>query len=161
MTISIEAKLQLGKLHDLRSLFRSEFAGIPEKEAKLSAERIKRNIYKQSYGHVPLSRPYLKWKIKRGLDARILIATGAYVASIEARKQNATTWIVAPRAGTQHKGRALSTIGLWLEYGTRNMPARPHFRPDLQIVYQRLQQSGETSAKKIAKHGFVKQMVPK
>lgn len=140
-------------LVQLRRAFRFNFEGIPEALAKRGAARVRQNIYGQRYKHVALNPLYRRWKVKHGLDPRILIATGKYVESIVARKQNKTTWLVAPAAGETFgkAGRAMSTLGLWLEYGTKHMPARPHFRPEAARLQVELVQMGKRGVATIVK----------
>jgi hypothetical protein len=99
----------------------------------------------------PLSPKYLRWKVRMGLDERLLRATGEYVQSIQVRLgEEDGVYIVSP-ADRSHRdprvarpdGPSLKQIGFWLEYGTFKvvqledgnvgarvlMPARPHWRP--------------------------------
>lgn len=151
MAMSLKARLNMESLYALRREFRAEFEDFTETMAKRGAANIKRRIYAQSYGHAPLNPLYRKRKKRHGLDTRILIATGAYVASIEARRQNKHQWIIAPRPGASHGRRAMSTIGLWLEYGTRRMPARPHFRPEAAKLRKEMMAEAKKRASKIGK----------
>jgi hypothetical protein len=91
----------------------------------------------------PLSRAYARHKEVHGLDSRMLIATGAYVRSIVARRHGMNAFTVAPSEDPlldSHgvpTGYTLTDLGTWLEFGTRNpdgsqkMPPRPHWRPVL------------------------------
>jgi hypothetical protein len=120
------------------------------------AETVRQNIYNQTYRLKPLSRAYLRWKRNTGLDERILIATGTYVKSIKAiprlktkkteryvatrpggprvlttiRETRIATWSVGVPDGI-HKpsGLPFTTLARIHEFGTRTIPARPHWRP--------------------------------
>lgn len=103
-----------------------------------------------------LNEDYLAWKDRNGLDTRTLIATGGYVQSISplpvrdrlgrftSFSKMTPSQIPDLRLGaTPGFGRSKQSddgspdsdsptyrqIGLWLEYGTSTMPARPHFGP--------------------------------
>lgn len=157
--MQLSVTLRTRRLIDLRTAFRRVFQGFVEQQALTSAAMIKSNIYAQRYGHRPLSPGYARWKRRRGLDPRILIATGLYVQSIGARPYSAAfggrqtdteAWVVSPAPGARHGKLALSTLGLWLEYGTRRMPARPHFRPEAARVANEMKRKGTTNVKKLA-----------
>lgn len=113
--------------------------------AEDAAEEVRERIENQTYNHIPLSKKYLKWKDYWGLDTRILIRTGTYVEGIKVVEVQYPRG-VGYRVGFEEdahtplldsKGRIISDDGgplltvlaKWLEYGTRNMPARPHFMP--------------------------------
>ncbi|KKM03818.1 hypothetical protein LCGC14_1770640, partial [marine sediment metagenome] len=101
----------------------------------------------------PLSRRWKSFKARHGLDPRVLIATGAYVASIQPRQISQNRWTVAPAANVKmaNKNKAMSTLGLWLEFGTVGMPARPHFRPEIQVAEALLRKEGRAKLNKIRK----------
>lgn len=108
------------------------------------AEAIRRNIIQniegQAYNHTPLKPKYKEWKIKKGLDPRILIATGSYINAIEVFKGGKNTWCVGIKKGKKNKeGIELRQIGKWLEYGTKHIPARPHWRIEMAKVKRRMQ----------------------
>jgi hypothetical protein len=106
-------------------------AGLGKDMAEEFADDLKALITRQLIAWVPLSPGYTKRKRMLGLDPRILIATGRYVSSIQPIAQKDGSWIVSVpdtplRAGSKY---TLKDLARWLEYGTRNMPARPHWRP--------------------------------
>lgn len=108
------------------------------------AETVRTIILKQQYKWVPLSERYLAWKKKKKLDQRILIATHEYVNSIQAipkeKKGKTVAWSVGPgHPDTIHKPSKmrLHDLARLLEYGTRRMPARPHWRPAWGIFIRR------------------------
>jgi hypothetical protein len=95
------------------------------------ADDLKSIISRQLIAWVPLSPVYKKRKRILGLDPRILIATGRYVASIQPVQQDDGSWVVSVpdeplRPGSKY---TLKDLARWLEYGTETMPARPHWRP--------------------------------
>lgn len=106
------------------------------------ADDLKAIIERQLIAWVPLSPTYAQRKRMLGLDPRILIATGRYVNSIQPIEQPDGSWVVSVpdeplRDGSKH---TLKDLARWLEYGTRHMPARPHWRPAMNIwrtkIYQ-------------------------
>ena len=101
--------------------------------AKEMAKEIRDKIYRQEFPHVasaPLSPTYVAWKDRMGLDPRVLIATGKYVRAIgyvETPYGGIVGLVRKTRKGKKPLPYAL--LQRWLEYGTRKMPARPHWRP--------------------------------
>lgn len=104
-----------------------------KKQAQQLAKAIQQGIRSQSFPMAPLSQDYAEQKAAEGKDGRTLIATGRYVNSIGAWKESEGTW----RVGIQDS--AMEQLGQWLEYGTRNMPARPHFRVAGELAKRELQ----------------------
>jgi hypothetical protein len=76
------------------------------------ADEIRDSILNQTAGFAPLSP-----KTKK-TDPRILVETQKYVDSIEAVEGGGNTASVK-----------FDAVGLHHEYGTKNMPARPHIAP--------------------------------
>lgn len=105
--------------------------------AQRAAGKLRQVILDQAYAWTPLTQPYLRKKIREGLDTRILRATGEYAASIAPRWSEEKKAFVISAADRPHARTkaSLKQIGEWLEYGTRNkdgsvrMPPRPHWRP--------------------------------
>lgn len=124
------------------------------------AGRLRQVILAQELDWEPLSERWLKYKIKKGWDTRILRATGAYVNSIQPRKVSKHVYKVAPSNRKTKSGATLHQIGSYLEYGTVNadgsmrMPARPHWRP---VWEEFLREQGEIVAE-MKKH-FVANLV--
>ena len=105
--------------------------------AHLFKAYIQQVIEQQQYNWAALSDDYVDWKRYTGLDSRIFIATGEYVDSIQTFKHiNPDTKQIGYLVGVPHKKHSGSKVYLdhlanILEFGTRNMPARPHWRPAL------------------------------
>lgn len=102
-----------------------------KKVAQEIVKEAKEILETQRYNWKPLKDYYKRWKIKEGLDERILIATGFY-------RDNIKWWV--DRAGNIHFGvrpkviHKPSGMPLWQlarihEYGTRRIPSRPLWRP--------------------------------
>jgi hypothetical protein len=117
-------------------------AGMGKDLAEEFADDLKSLISRQLIAWVPLSANYKTRKRILGLDPRILIATGRYVNSIQPIQQGDGSWVISVpeeplRPGSKH---TLRDLARWLEYGTENMPARPHWRPAKNIwrtkIYQ-------------------------
>lgn len=109
-------------------------SGLPELLIQEFADDLKSLIEKQSFAWAPLSREYAVRKHLLGLDPRILIATGRYVNSIQPVQKPDGSWEVAVPATPLGNGKhTLKDLARWLEYGTRRMPARPHWRPAMNL----------------------------
>lgn len=76
-------------------------------------------IESQSMGHADLSSKWSDYKSSHGLDPRTLIATGEYLESFKVTRIGTRTWKLHPEGQEE--------LAEWLEYGTRTMPARPHW----------------------------------
>lgn len=114
-----------------------------EAAAKWLAEEVQERIKKQKFNHAKLSPVYAKYKRDKGLDHRILIATGDYVNSIQAMpvlarslgarvdQDDIVTWRVGlPDRKHKDSDLTLNALGNILEFGSRKgMPPRPHWRP--------------------------------
>jgi len=99
--------------------------------AEIVRDRIKTGILTQSFRLKPLTKRYLKWKIRHGYDQRILIRTGHYVQSIIVRDTARGSAVdVDPKART-FNGQPMWKLAHWLEYGTKRMDPRPHWRPTI------------------------------
>jgi len=114
------------------------------------ADDLKRLIEQQAFAWVPLSSKYSRRKQMLRLDPRILIATGRYVRSIRPVQQPDGSWVVGipPTPLFPGSRHTLQDLARWLEFGTRNMPARPHWRPAMSLWKTKSYQ-----AKLALKHG--------
>ncbi len=149
--VKVKTRVDRRRTPFLSKEFNREFGNLSREVAFKTAKRIRRRIREQRIPLAGLSRSWRKFKARHGLDPRILIATGAYVASIQPRQLSKDRWMVAPAAGVTmaNRNRAMSTLGLWLEFGTSGMPARPHFRPEIQVAEALLLKEGRAKIKKI------------
>lgn len=104
-----------------------------KQEAEAAVRRIKNNIFAQNYPHVPLSDWQRKKKAEEGKDPRILIEDGKYVRAIKAIHLGWGRYGIGFPAGDTRNAER----GKILEFGGRNalgrvVPARPHFRVELE-----------------------------
>jgi hypothetical protein len=119
-----------------------ELGGLGRDLAEEFADDLRAILERQLLAWAPLSKQYKTYKRRMGLDPRILIATGRYVHAIKPIQQPNGSWVVGVpeeplRAGGKY---TLRDLARWLEYGTRNMPARPHWRPAKNIWRTKLYQ---------------------
>lgn len=127
----------------------SEFDQAARRVAEEVAKRVKQRIRSQAYGHAPLSPKYRAWKIKKGLSPKILIATGQYVGSIRAWKEGRGSWHAGVTPGARHSsGVDMQQLAVWLEYGTSRMPARPHWRIELEWAEKQMMFFGARAMRK-------------
>lgn len=120
--------------------------------AKAECARFKLRIRRQqfvAFHRVPLSRAYLLWKIRNGLDERTMIATAHYVDTIQVMRRKTIRGVLyrigfPPNARARDKDGNILPITLAFlaklhEYGSMDarIPARPHWRPHLQAMEQR------------------------
>lgn len=152
--VKVKTRVDRRRTPFLNKEFNREFGNLSREIAFKTAKRIRRRIREQRISLVSLSRSWKSFKARHGLDPRILIATGAYVASIQPRQISKNRWTVAPAAGVKmaNRSKAMSTLGLWLEFGTASMPARPHFRPEIQVAEALLRKEGRMRLNKIRKN---------
>lgn len=139
---------------------RMALGGLGRDLAEEFADDLRAIIERQLIAWMPLSRPYKAYKRRMGLDPRILIATGRYINSIKPMEQPDGTWLVSVpaeplRPGSKH---TLKDLARWLEYGTRTMPARPHWRPAKNIwrtkIYQMKRRLQFNMVNELRKQGF-------
>lgn len=139
VNVSLE-KRSFKRVRNFVSVFRTQVDQVVDEEMEESAnslaDLVKSVLLRQAYTWKPLSERYLAWKKREGLDLRTLIATKTYVQSIRAvprkRKGEIVSWGVGPGHPNEKHGPSglrLHDLARLLEYGTRRMPARPHWRP--------------------------------
>lgn len=106
---------------------------VAEKIADLTRTAVKEQRWKHKWK--PLNPKYKAWKIRKGLDPRILIAYGYYINSIKVYRSN-KDWVVGVDPFQIHPktGIRMKKLARYLEYGTSRMPARPHWRPAFEHV---------------------------
>ncbi len=89
----------------------------------------------EPFDHQALSKTYARYKLRKGLDGRTLLALGDYVRSIEVfrsdRKDAGVTYRVRTKPGKHYSGLTYNELGLVHEFGSAKaqIPARPHWRP--------------------------------
>lgn len=120
-----------------------------KRQVMRASQAVKAGIEAQAFGHAPLNKDYREQKKNKGLDSRILIATGQYVRSITYWKEGKGSWVAGIRRGATHSGGVdMAQLGKWLEYGTKNMPARPHFRPIAREMRKGIKKGYSTAIRK-------------
>lgn len=134
----------VGLMQNFGSAFRST---VPELFKEFGAEQsqrfldeIKFKIAAQLFNLEPLSDGHYKYKLKAGLDPRILIETSEYLESFQYEIVTTESGYTVFRVGVpqvMHSGGLpMKLLQRFLEYGTvRNgkvaMPPRPHWRPQI------------------------------
>ena len=113
---------------------------------------LRRVIENQLLTWKPLSAAYLRRKRRLNLDERILIATGHYLDSIQVRTDPNDDWkiTIGFYENQQHpvyEGIDFNDLARWLEYGTTQMAARPHWRP----VFYKFRQEFNQTKKRLEK----------
>lgn len=88
------------------------------------AKMLKDDIKGQKFNHKALNRAYKEWKIKSGLDPRILIATGRMVNAITFRVEIAGEEVHIGIFGDKRNATLLRIH----EFGTRTIPERSTLR---------------------------------
>ena len=106
-------------------------------------DELKFKIASQLFGHVALSRQYYLGKIRAHQDPRILIQTGEYLNGMVVEEIEGDTSGIAFRCGMrsgihQSSGLSIKLLQRFLEFGTMRhgevqMPARPHWRPQMAV----------------------------
>jgi len=108
--------------------------------AYMLAEAVRDMIEYQFNLRPPISDQWRQWKETHGFDARTLVMTGEYKNSIgviesggpkKSSGLRAGTYTISvglPRRAHKRAGVALVQLAKWLEYGTKHMPERPHWR---------------------------------
>lgn len=99
-------------------------------ELKLSikTQRYARRLWK------PLESKYLEFKKAHGLSENIWEATGKLVHSIIYRRLSNGYFIGIDPKAKYPNGISVELIGKCMEFGTKNMPARPLFAPVIRKV---------------------------
>lgn len=109
--------------------------------SKYLAESMKRLLVKRiktQYAYLrwkPLSPGYEEFKMKSGLSSNIWEATGLLVNSIISYKED-NFYIVGIDPRAKYPGSKVSVlfVAKCMEFGTRNMPARPLFGPTVSFM---------------------------
>lgn len=82
----------------------------------------------------PLSESYQEWKKVKGLSPKIWEATGLLKMSIDYDDVDDIIYVGIDPLLHYDNGQNILQVARWLEYGTKNIPERPLFRPILQYV---------------------------
>ena len=135
-------------IQDFGNTFRSTvpvlFREFGQEKSQQFLDEIKFKIASQLFNLTALSDGHYQYKLKAGLDPRILIETSEYLDSFMYEELTHESGEIAFRVGvprTMHSGGLpMKLLQRFLEYGTvRNgkvaMPPRPHWRPQI-IAYQ-------------------------
>lgn len=120
--------------------------------ARQMQTEIKFRIWYQMFDHQQLTLKYRLRKLKHNYDWRILVASRDYYDSIVVIKTKYGAKVgVKNRTHIETKltkaGIPMWQIAEWLEFGTRYMPARPHWRP----VIEKYQKQFGTTSKRFQK----------
>lgn len=99
---------------------------------KMLKESIKKQYYRRYWD--PLSVQYLKFKADHGLSLNMWEATGKLVDSISYRRQGDKFVIGIPRSAKYPDGVSVQYVAKCMEFGTKNMPARPLFNPVIRYI---------------------------
>lgn len=105
-----------------------------DSERKKMTTTIKKALRNQSFLLPPLTRSYLKRKIKEGHDKRIGIRTGAMLKAIKSYKDSKDRVFVGIRSSAKPKKRKKKGLSIVqyariFEFGSKKQPPRPIFRP--------------------------------
>jgi len=97
---------------------------------------------RRPYRHKALAESTVQDKARAELDGRRLIATGEYTYGIEVfrgKRAGSVYYIVRPKPG-QHSRAGVThrVLAAFHEFGTSQIPARPHWRPVLRVVRDEL-----------------------
>lgn len=105
-------------------------------------EALRGHFQSQDLPLAPLSAWYAEWKAQRGLDTRILIATGQMLDTIKEYPVIGGKTFVGIKEGTAHRdsGIDVALIALVHEYGDpeHNLPARPVYRLTVEELKDKL-----------------------
>lgn len=116
-----------------------------EKIGKELAEMIVKDIKAQRLDHRPLRRVYKEWKIRHGLDPRILIATARMISKIEYRVTLVGEAVDVGIFGDRRNATLLKIH----EYGTKRIPERSTLRAVLSREQKRIIEDFFKGIKKI------------
>jgi len=100
-------------------------------EAELFLKKIRDHIDAQDLPWKPLSPSYLEYKNRFGLSTKIWMSTGELYRSLEIFKDKNNKYYVGAPVDTVHSDTdiLINDIIKFMEYGTKNIPARPLFTP--------------------------------
>lgn len=132
--------------------------------AESLGEDVRRYVSMQPGSWPPLRAAYRMSKIRRGLDPRMLLATHEYVNSIglqwiKESGDGLEVYVGVPNVDHSDARMPMAQLGRIHEYGSSNIPSRPHWGPvwrrwlprSKQDVMDMLENLEETVAEKINK----------
>lgn len=101
---------------------------------------LKKSIHSQYYSRYwdPLNPQYEKFKAEHGLSENIWEATGRLVDSISYRRAGNTYIVGIPPEATYPNGTSVLYVAKCMEFGTKNMPARPLFAPVVRYIQRHI-----------------------
>lgn len=122
----MSAKFQFKGLEEVKKKLerinqRARRAKVIEEFSEEVRLKLVETIEKQGFKHQGLTKDWAAKKRRMGLDPRILIADGEYVGSIFSGQTSTGFFVSTPDS--------MAKLAGWLEFGTRRMTARPHWRP--------------------------------
>jgi hypothetical protein len=105
----------------------------------------------------PLTKKYRRWKRRRKLDGRILVAVGEYTKALQVKKVKRSgsdvTYLMTISPQKRHKGGSLfkrkgkrptlRQLAAMLEFGSakKKLPPRPHWRPTAKEMTRRFKKA--------------------
>lgn len=115
---------------EIENDFMKYLSGVIKKELKsaIKTQRYATRLWK------PLEKKYLEFKRTHGLSENIWEATGKLVDSIIYRRLSNEYFIGIDPKAKYPNGTSVEFIGKCMEFGTKNMPARPLFAPVMRRV---------------------------
>ena len=132
---------------------------VTEAIAREYKKQLLRHIENQDLKWKELSPKYKAWKTKNGFSEKVWKATGTLKDNIVIFKTESGSWYVGIDNGAQYEdGTSVALVAVVHEYGSpsRNIPARPLFRPTRQKMLRNI---GKFVATENTKH--VKYLVRK
>lgn len=103
---------------------------IAKKAATWAAVEAQTMILSQDFegAEVALTAEYLNRKLNEGYSGEVFMRTNTYVRLIKPHKVSETQYTVGVLKGTVKDGVDYFKVALFLEFGTKMMPARPLWR---------------------------------
>ncbi len=125
--------------HKLETFTRLLTERVAQGIAQQYFDSLVQHIERQDLPLAPLNEWYRAWKEKRGLDTRILIATGEMLSNIKIYKtQQPGERFIGIKGGKRHRGGIdMALLALIHEYGTEH--PRAAYRLTLQELKKELQ----------------------
>lgn len=108
--------------------FRTQEKKLLQEFGKKVEHELRRRIVTQKLNVPALSSAYLREKAQRRWSLKTLVRTGGYAKAIRAKYIKGQLRIVA-EGEDAISGVKYGEIARHLEFGTKRMPARPHWRP--------------------------------